>query len=231
MKGDIRDYTYIKHLGKSMYVGTWIDVDAHVSLMGSDATHAYQTALDREQSSRTHENVQGEVSKVTDWAKIWKGEAFALRKIFVLGESWYGDYSDDLITDDGYVRAYLAGQVVDSLYSRIANACQLSRQDFWQGVMFTNFVQRVGATRAARPTVEHYREAGTRLARLLVEHQPLGVWILGIGQGEYSAPVVERAGIPFEVTAHPTSYGVKSATLYASWNALLAKARNYGASR
>jgi hypothetical protein len=33
--GDLRNYTYIKHLGRSMYVSTWIDVDARVSLVGS----------------------------------------------------------------------------------------------------------------------------------------------------------------------------------------------------
>lgn len=157
--------------------------------------------------------------------KIWKGDSYGDRRIFVLGESWYGDYPDDLVTDDGYIRAYLEGRVVDALYTRLANACQLSRSEFWHGVMFTNYVQRVGATRDFRPAREHFVEAGPRLSRLLEEHQPRGVWILGIGQGEYSARVVEKAGIPFEVAPHPTSYGVKSSTLYASWAALLDKAK------
>jgi hypothetical protein len=165
---------------------------------------------------------------VTYPEKIWEGSAFVQHRIFVLGESWYGDYSDELVTDDGYIRAYLAGRVVDALYTRIANACQLSRQDFWDGVMFTNFVQRVGATRDLRPTRQHFDAAGARLAGLLDDHQPRGVWILGVGQAEYSAPIVERAGIPFEVTAHPTNYGVENATLYASWNSLLEKARIHG---
>lgn len=33
-KGDLREYTYIKHFDRSMYVATWIDVDAHVSIAG-----------------------------------------------------------------------------------------------------------------------------------------------------------------------------------------------------
>ena len=163
---------------------------------------------------------------MTQAERIWVGPAFSNQRIFVLGESWYGDYPDELVTDDGYIRAYLAGSVTDAMYTRIANACKMERKEFWEGIMFTNFVQRVGATRDLRPSAEHYRSASARLARLLEEHAPRGVWILGLEQGRHSAPVVEAAGIPFEVTAHPTSYGLKHATLGASWNALLEKARS-----
>lgn len=155
--------------------------------------------------------------------KVWRGPAYPELRVLVLGESWYGDFSDDLVTDDGYIRAYLEGRVTDAMYTRIANACGLKRSDFWNGIMFTNFVQRVGATRESRPSAEHYRGACLRLARLLEEHKPRGVWILGLGQGEHSAPVVERAGVACEVSAHPTSYGLKNAVLGASWHALLAK--------
>ena len=162
--------------------------------------------------------------------KVWIGPNYSYRRIFVLGESWYGDYTDDLVTDDGYIRAYLADCQSDSMYSRIANACMddkslRARRDYWHGVMFTNFVQRVGATRDSRPTAEHYRDACGRLARLLEECTPRGVWILGLEQSRYSAPVVQRAGIAYEVSAHPTSYGLRNATLGASWKALVTKAK------
>ena len=157
--------------------------------------------------------------------KVWIGAGYSELRILVLGESWYGDFPDDLVTDDGYIRAYLDGRVTDAMYTRIANACKMSRSDFWNGVMFTNFVQRVGATRESRPSSEHYKDARVRLSRLLEEHTPRGVWILGLGQSEYSAPVVERAGIAYQVSAHPTSYGLKNATLGASWLALLAKSQ------
>lgn len=157
--------------------------------------------------------------------RIWIGPNYASQRIFVLGESWYGDFPGDLVTDDGYIRAYLEGRVTDAMYTRMANACELEKKIFWEGILFTNFVQRVGATRNFRPTPEHYRTASARLSRILEEHTPRGVWILGLGQGAHSAPVVERAGIPYEVTAHPTSYGLKNATLGTSWKALLAKAQ------
>lgn len=163
--------------------------------------------------------------------RIWIGPNYSNRRVFVLGESWYGDYTEDRVTDDGYIRAYLEGRQPDSMYSRMANACMgdkslQARRDYWHGVMFTNFVQRVGATRDRRPSAEQYRDAGVRLTRLLKEHAPRGVWILGREQARHSEPVVEAAGIPVEVTAHPTSFGVKHATLRASWNALLEKAQS-----
>jgi hypothetical protein len=157
--------------------------------------------------------------------KVWVGPAYPRLRVLVLGESWYGDFPDDLVTDDGYIRAYLDGRVKDAMYTRMANACSLKPSDFWNGVMFTNFVQRVGETRASRPSSEHYKDACARLARILKEHTPRGVWILGIGQAEYSAQVVARAGVACEVSAHPTSYGLKNATLGASWNSLLAKSQ------
>jgi len=52
-----------------------------------------------------------------------------------------------------------------------------------------------------------HTNSGTALQPIEIGHYRTG--ILGIGQGEYSASVVERAGIPVEVTAHPTNYGVE----------------------
>lgn len=157
--------------------------------------------------------------------RIWIGPHYSNRRIFVLGESWYGDFPGDLATDDGYIRAYLKGRT-DAMYTRMANACEMAKEEFWESILFTNFVQRVGATRTARPTTQHYRNACERLARILMEHKPCGVWILGLGQGTHSAPVVARAGIPYEVSAHPTSYGLKNSTLGASWKTLLVKAKS-----
>ena len=155
--------------------------------------------------------------------KVWIGPKYEEQRIFVLGESWYGEFSDELVTDDGYINAYLAGQQVDAMYTRIANACRLPKAEFWNAVLFTNFVQCVGSTRDNRPTVENYREASGRLSALLELHKPAGVWILGIGQSVYSAPIVQNAGIPHETSAHPTSYGLKNLTLGDSWRRLLGK--------
>lgn len=196
-------------------------------LVARGATNSYRFASRAKPDSTCSAKtlVANGEANATYHEKIWIGSTYSKLRILVLGESWYGDFLGDLVTDEGYIRAYLKGSVVDAMYSRIANACELDRKEFWNSIMFTNFVQRVGATRDHRPTAEHYKGACERLARILKEHTPRGVWILGVGQGEYSAPVVDRAGIAYEVSAHPTSYGLKNATLGASWKALLAKSQ------
>ena len=93
---------------------------------------------------------------------IWIGNSYFQNRIFVLGESWYGDYADN--TDVGYVTNYLNGQQIDRMYTRMANACKLSRTDFWHQIIFTNFVQKVGQTRKDRPTKIQYLEATTPLS-------------------------------------------------------------------
>ena len=153
---------------------------------------------------------------------IWIGNNYSQNRIFVLGESWYGDYADN--TDVGYVTMYLEGRQTDRMYTRMANACKLSRAEFWHKIIFTNFVQKVGETRSDRPTLTRYREAKARLAELLRIHKPRGVWALGKEQAEHSSPAIEEAGIPYEVTAHPASRGLSNRALGESWNALLRKA-------
>ena len=160
--------------------------------------------------------------------RIWVGPQYHKERIFVLGESWFGDYEGDLATDAGYITAYLAGTQRDRLYSCIAEACGPDVPTYWESVMFTNYVQRVGPTRDHRPSEAQYLEAQPRLHRILVEHQPRGVWVLGKEQGKYSAPIVRGAGINVEVTAHPSSFRGERAVLLtklrASWQELLAKA-------
>lgn len=91
---------------------------------------------------------------------IWVGPNYPTSRIFVLGESWYGDYADN--TDRGYITLYLANQQTDALYTKMANACMpdvkesIRRATYWQSIMFTNFVQCVGAKRTDRPTRQHY---------------------------------------------------------------------------
>jgi hypothetical protein len=124
--------------------------------------------------------------------RIWVGPRYHDQRIFILGESWFGHFTGDLATDDGYITAYLAGKQPDRLYTTLSEACGADRHTFWEQVMFTNFVQRVGPTRDHRPTKTQYLEARDRLHRILLEMKPRGVWIIGKEQGKYSAPVVRN---------------------------------------
>ena len=153
--------------------------------------------------------------------RVWIGPHFDHHRILVLGESWYGDYEGDLVTDAGYITAYLANDQIDRMYTKMANATGLGKERFWKSVAFTNFVQRVGATLDCRPNPQHYREAQDRLRRLLTELKPNGVWVLGTEQGAYSEPVVLAAGIACAVSPHPTRRGVTNAWLGEGWHALV----------
>ncbi len=103
------------------------------------------------------------------------GPQYGSSRVLVLGESWYGDYEGDLVTDAGYIAAYLADQQVDRMYSKMANASGLGKKRFWELVAFTNFVQRVGDTLNCRPTRQQYLDAQDRLRRVLSELKPKGV--------------------------------------------------------
>lgn len=150
----------------------------------------------------------------------WIGKEFEARRILVLGESWYGDWGAGYNSDSSYVAGYLAGKLRDVMYTKMANACGMSRQAYWDCILFTNFVTWAGAHRTDRPTKSMYEKGVPRLKRLLQEYKPKGVWILGKEQSKFSAPVVHNAGIPFEVSLHPTSYGLRNQLLGESWQRL-----------
>jgi hypothetical protein len=133
--------------------------------------------------------------------KIWIGSGFKSSGIFILGQSWYGHYEDELATDDGYIRAYLKDLVQDAAYDRWARASKCEKVTFWNNVMFTNYVQWTGPKRDPGPTAKHYKGAVNRLAAILQDHQINAVWIIGKTQSKYSRPVIDALGISCEVTA------------------------------
>lgn len=153
----------------------------------------------------------------------WIGKDFGAKRILVLGESWYGDWGASYNSDSSYVAGYLAGELRDLMYTKMANACGMSRQTYWDSILFTNFVTWAGTHRTDRPTKSMYEAAIPRLERLLQEHAPKGVWILGKEQSEFSAPVIRHAGIACEVSLHPTSYGLRNQLLSESWQRLQAQ--------
>lgn len=159
---------------------------------------------------------------------IWIGSNYTAsnKRIFVLGESTYG--SDPALVD--YIPAWIRREVRDTTFARIFNgfsgthtsrAKDAEREAFWARVAFYNFVTRsVGPTRKHRPTEADYRASQAPLAKVLRQHSPTGVIILGTEQAEYSAPVVQQFGIPSVTTRHPTSYGLPTKVLTDAWNKL-----------
>lgn len=154
----------------------------------------------------------------------WIGDNFEARRIMVLGESWYGDWGAGYNSDHSYVAAYLAGELRDGMYTKMANACGMSRETYWHGILFTNFVTWAGSHRTDRPTRSMYKASALRLEKLLQQYKPKGVWILGKEQSEFSEPVVRQACIPHEVSLHPTSFGLRNQALGESWFRLQSRA-------
>jgi len=126
-------------------------------------------------------------------SRIWRGRNYPESRIFILGESWYGEYLGDLNYDDGYIAAYVEGRQVDRMYSKMANAVGMSKATFWHSVAFTNFVQCVGPTRQSRPTPAMYSAAAPRLKAILSDISPAAVWVLGIEQSALSIPIIQAA--------------------------------------
>jgi len=137
-------------------------------------------------------------------SRVWKGDQYEPNRILVLAQSWYGTYEGDLRFDDGYIAAWLRGQVKDGMYTRMTNAIGPDRHTFWHNIAFTNYVQCVGPTRGRRPTREMLDAGARRLRAIIAEMKPQVVWLLGRGQAVHSAPVVAEAGLPSVTTRLPT---------------------------
>ncbi|MBY0261633.1 MAG: hypothetical protein K2Q20_04785 [Phycisphaerales bacterium] len=168
---------------------------------------------------------------------VWVGDNYerSTHRILVLGESWYSD----VVPLAEYVPRWASKAVVDMTLSRLFNAASGSHTDrathaerlaWWNGIAFYNFVHgTVGNTSSDRPTPAMYIAARECLPPVLDQLRPRGVWILGKEQAEYSAELVQRFGASYEVTSHPTSWGLPSAQLAASWTSLLERVRNRNA--
>lgn len=164
-------------------------------------------------------------------SNTWVGSQFhgSANSVLILGESTYGD--DPPLSQ--YIPRWCRGEQRDQTLSRIFNAFSggeassatpAEREAFWARVAFSNFVQQsVGPTRENRPTVAHYRNAGSSLPWLLERLRPRGMLILGIEQAEFSEPIVRAHGIPYVIAPHPTGVGVENAVLQGKWSELRSK--------
>jgi hypothetical protein len=137
-------------------------------------------------------------------ARIWRGDSYDQTRILVLGESWYGSYEADHLFDDGWVSAWLGGEVRDDMYTKMARAVGLTSDELWQSIAFTNYVQCVGPVRKNRPTRAMYEAGAIRLRAILAELKPRVVWLLGKQQAKHSSRVTEEVKLPSVVSRHPS---------------------------
>jgi hypothetical protein len=143
--------------------------------------------------------------KPYDGSRIWIGDHYGQHRTFVLGESYYETYEDDMETDEVYLREFVAHRQEDKLFEKINRSLGMARGEFWHQVAFTNLViGSIGSTGASTAKEDQFRAGCARFEELLKMLEPARVWILGKGQGHYSGRVCTAAGIPFQVIAHPT---------------------------
>ena len=149
------------------------------------------------------------------------------RGVFILGESAYhgGTNRYEDIIAHRWVPRYLEGSERDQTYSKVANAIGPSRVEFWNAHAFANLViLPTGSGAKQRPTPTQYRDALDWLRTTMLDLQPSGVWIWGVEQSQYSAPVIANLGIPYEVATHPACpRGITHAYLAESWTRLITK--------
>lgn len=160
---------------------------------------------------------------------FWRGSEYGTpsNEILVLGESSYGNTGPI----DLYVRTWISG-AGDPTFSRIFSSCSGKHRDFatkteqgafWNRIAFYNFVVRELDSSKDRPKSADYLLSKKAFQDVLAELKPSGVWILGVEQSVYSAPLVEEYGAVCEVARHPTSRGLKNEDLSSSWNRLVGR--------
>ncbi len=156
----------------------------------------------------------------------WIGSEYQRNhRVLVLGESWYSDVV--ALTD--YVHSWARGEQPDKLFACLYNSLSGRRREastvaqrfeWWQTFAFCNFVPgSLGPQNDRRPTPSQYRAARDPLRSVLAALAPAGVWIVGVGQAEYSRSVVEEYGAACVVVRHPRS-GISALKLRESWQSL-----------
>ena len=159
---------------------------------------------------------------------IWVGESYPKSKhrILILAESDYYEATGVNLPLLSYVPTWINKKTKDYTFSRIFNACSEEdknkelverRRIFWDSIVYYNFLTVVLKNRKARPTVKQYEDSKSAFNKVLATHKPKGVWILGVGQAEFSRPIVVENRVHCVVQKHPTSWGLKKDVLRKSF--------------
>ena len=142
-----------------------------------------------------------------DPSRPWVGRDCARRRIFVLGESYTGDYESDLEYDDSYLAALLDGKKLlgPDLFFKIVEKLEIPLAEFWHEVAFTNMsLGSLGATNATKVTPAQLKAGQPRLEQLLGKLTPRGVLILGKKTGKAAEPVCRKLGVAYRTVNHPS---------------------------
>jgi hypothetical protein len=158
----------------------------------------------------------------------WIGSEVSSRRVLILGESWYGEESDNLFD---YLSGWCQRTKRDYFFSRVFNAASgfhtktatdPQRAAFWNSVLFDNFInQSIGQTRDCRPDESHFKAAARSFPNRLQALHPNAVWVLGKEQARYSVPILKEVNCPHVVSPHPCGRGVTRESLKNAWMKLI----------
>jgi len=127
----------------------------------------------------------------------WIGDAYqrGIRdglRLLILGESHYGDDRDDEVPDSQSTNIVVRGHLAEPSKFRLFRALEQlitgarlqdssAREALWQRVIFYNFVQRLLRSRRPehRPTHDDWNVGRAAFVRLLREHRPEAVLVVG----------------------------------------------------
>lgn len=162
----------------------------------------------------------------------WIGAAFrSQQSVFVLGESYTGEYKDDSEYDDVYWQQCLNHQRTDKLFDSLQDKIGIAASQWWPQIAFTNLcLGSIGPTTKTTVTNAQLRSGLPRLGRLIDRLQPRGVLILGAATRDAASSYLSKRGLPWRWVYHPSGKnnwmrGGKCActsdSLQAAWRALV----------
>ena len=155
-------------------------------------------------------------------------------KILVLGESHYtgGEPGWDSITNDVFERYlnYINGNgkfetwmnTFTKFAKTFANGIMAREQisDFWDGVVFYNFVQEPMSGPRIAPTAQQFKNSEAAFAKILETYKPDLIIVWG---NRLWNNISKDLSIPMDFVTHPSASGYRYNEMYDKINRLLAR--------
>jgi hypothetical protein len=166
---------------------------------------------------------EDDLGTIRPWVGNHYADGVLGKRVLLLGESNYdkaakpqSDYSDILCENvrdcvfNGRVGFFTKAA---KLVLMGTGATHISRQqvlDFWDRVLFTNYIQRVFRSDRARPSPEDWELGRPALSEVVSEHRPDIVIVMGLELRSHLDSLLDVApDVGVIAVAHPSSFGFK----------------------
>jgi hypothetical protein len=149
----------------------------------------------------------------------WVGPAYAnsVPRLLILGESHYGDPSDDPETTRRLTDEYLRGKWNHRFWTQIGQVVsgrrysETDRAEIWKPWAFYNYVQVIVADSARQaPSREMFENAEGAFWEVLDSLRPTHLLVLGISRLWPAMPPVDEEGLSFICAGNSQPFGTYS---------------------